>query len=71
MESNAVVRWHRAHPIAWRVLSAVTGAGFFVFLWFVGAGTIALACGVVFVIAEAFSLGALLLRRQMQRSGRA
>jgi len=57
MESNTVVRWRRSHPVVWQLVSTVAGAACFVLLWLAGAGTIALAFGVLFVVAETLSLG--------------
>ena len=62
MKSNAAVRWCHEHPVAWQLVSTAAGAACFVLLWLAGAGTIALAAGVLFVIAETLSVGARLLR---------
>lgn len=62
MQSNAVVRWWHEHPVARQLVSIAAGAACFVLLWLAGAGTIALAAGVLFVIAETLSVGARLLR---------
>lgn len=49
-----------------RVVFIVAGAAVFTLLWLAGAGTIALACGVLFVVAEMRGLASL-FRRQLRR----